>query len=351
MRSKIGIIGCGKISSAYLNTLVSVGRPHVEVAACADLVPAAAQSCAEKFGIPRALSPEELLADPEIEFVANLTIPEAHESVTRAALQAGKHVYCEKPLALDWAAARELHALSRERGLLLSCAPDTLLGVAHQRARHLLDHGAIGLPADAFAQLQMAMQLPAHYMRAASGPLMDMGPYYIGALVFLLGPVRRVAALGARLPMKDPEGKTFTPEAPSRVGATLEFVSGVSAQLSLLNFGRPYAPRLEIFGSNGRLVCADPNHFEGTVLVDDAEPAVDFPEFPFARNDRGAGLIEMSLAVQEGRDCRLNADFCLHATEVMLRIRESIETGRMAVLETTCDRPQLMTPLPEAVAG
>lgn len=346
MRPKIGIIGCGKISPAYLKTLTTVGRPHVEVAACADISHEAARACAERFGIPRVLTPEALLSDPDIRIVATLTIPEAHEPVTRSALLSGKHVYCEKPLALDLSAARDLHALARDRGLMLSCAPDTLLGVAHQRARHLLDNGAIGTPADAFAHLQMAAALPAHYMRAASGPLLDMGPYYIGALVFLLGPVRRVSALGSRMPMKDAAGAVFTPEAHSRVGASLEFASGVTAQLSLLNFGQTYAPRLEIFGSAARLVCADPNQFEGAVLVDNAEPDVEFPDFPYAQNSRGAGIIDMSLALREGRDCRLGADFCLHCAEVALSIRQSIETERVVLLQTTCERPAPMTPLP-----
>ena len=186
-------------------------------------------------------------------------------------------------------------------------------------------------------------------MRTASGPVLDMGPYYIGALVFLLGPVRRVAALGSHMPMKDPEGAFFTPEAPSRVGATLEFSSGLTAQLSLLNFGQPYTPRLEVFGSSARLVCADPNQFDGTVLVDNTEPDVAFPDFPFTENNRGAGLIEMSLALREGRDCRLNADFCLHATEIILSIRQSIESDRAVTLQTTCERPAPMTPLPASV--
>lgn len=337
--AKIGIIGCGKISAAYLKTLTTAGRPVVTVDACADLNPAAAQARAKEFNIPRVLTVEELLADPDIQFVANLTIPEAHAPVSRAALKAGKHVYCEKPLALDLAEARDMCVLARESGLMLSCAPDTLLGSAHQQARYLIDSGHIGAPLSAFGQLFMGSPTPRHYMRPGVGPLLDMGPYYIAALVFFLGPVKRVAALGSYASLRDGNGVVFRPDTPGRVAAVMEFASGVMVHLGIARHGHPYSPSLEIFGGNGHLVCSDPNNFADEILLKGAPPKVAIPVSGFPDKSRGAGLIDMAVALREGRECRLNAGFCLHCLDVLLSLAKAIDSGKATTVETGCERP------------
>ncbi|MGC9450209.1 MAG: Gfo/Idh/MocA family protein [Oceanipulchritudo sp.] len=340
MLAKVGIVGCGKISRAYLRTLTTIGREALEVAACADLREEAARERAKEFGIPRVMTVEALLGEPEIGFIANLTIPEAHFEVSKAALDAGKHVYTEKPLALSIGEARALHALAKERGVMLSCAPDTLLGSGPQGARQLMDSGRIGTPASAFAQIFMGNTLGPHYLRRAVGSWLDMAPYHIGALVHLLGPAVRVCGLGTRPEIRHPDREPFVPEAHARAGAVLEFASGPLALVSTQSYGPFYLPRFEVFGDKGTLACPDPNQFAGEFLLD-GEP-IPAPEgvTPFEGDKlRGAGLIEMAQALREGRDCRLNADFSLHCAEVLLAVHTSMESGHHVPIESTCQRP------------
>lgn len=339
MTCQVGIIGCGQISSAYLGTLVRDGGGIVELAACADLKKEAARERAAEFGVPCVLSVEELLADPDIRIVANLAIPEAHFEINRSALLAGKHVYTEKPLALSREETAELGTLASKRNLFLSCAPDTLLGRGTQRTRKLIDEGIIGTPASAFAQIFMGGTRFRKYLRRGVGPLLDMGPYHIAALVYVLGPVVRVSALATHAVVESYQGDRFAPEEPPRAGVVLEFASGPLAFLSTQSFGPTYAPRLEFFGREGALACPDPNKFDGDWMLEgNPLPATATDVEPLYQS-RGAGIIDMARALREGRDCHLNTPFSLHCAEVLLAAHASAASGMAEMIRTTCERP------------
>ena len=193
---KAGLIGCGNISDAYLKGAALYQA--LDIVACADIAPEVAAAKAAAYGIA-AQSVDDLLADPELDFVINLTVPNAHADVTLAALAAGRHVYCEKPLAVTLADGRKIAAAAEAAGLRIGCAPDTFLGGAHQRARRLIDEGAIGRPVAATAVfLSPGMESwhpnPTFYFKAGGGPILDVGPYYVATLINLMGPVRRVSA-------------------------------------------------------------------------------------------------------------------------------------------------------------
>ena len=343
----LGIIGCGRIAqNAYLPNFTGRHASLVRVAACADAMPGAAQKCATMFSIPRVLSPDELLADPDIDLVVNLTIPEAHYDLNQRALLAGKHVYCEKPLATSAGEAFELRDIARERGLMLSCAPDTLLGSMLQNARRSLDDGIIGEVRHVSAWFSLNVRSPRYY-RPGVGPVLDFGPYYVGSLVSLLGPVSRVTGLGTTpaLETADEPGKTFVPESVSHFAAAFVFASGVTGTLGGSSDARNYESGIEILGNNGRLSVADPNFFNGKITVTDSEKNSRelASEFDLDSQDRGAGVAEMAMALREKRAHRLDADLVVHTTEVLMALIESIRTGHAIDLTTTCRRPVPMS--------
>jgi predicted dehydrogenase len=197
---RVGIIGCGNISQAYFNgaKLFEV----LEVVACADLNPEAAKAKAAENGCV-AQTVDELLANPEVDLVVNLTIPAVHAEISLAALNAGKHVHCEKPLAVHLEDAKKVIDLAEEKGLLVGCAPDTFLGAGLQTARKMVDDGWIGKVFSGTAFLMSRgpeswHPNPAFFYEAGGGPMFDMGPYYITALVHLLGPVKEVSGVTTR---------------------------------------------------------------------------------------------------------------------------------------------------------
>lgn len=344
-RLKVGIVGCGAIAkNAYLPSFFGHYAPFVEVVACADAVPAAAEACAAAFSIPRVVAADKLVGDPEVELVVNLTVPEAHYALNRQALLAGRHVYCEKPLALSAAEAVELGRLAEERGLMLAVAPDTLLGAPHQAARKALDAGVIGTVRHASAWCSLNIGIERYY-RPAAGPALDFGPYYIGLLVMLLGPVSRVASLGApvALPRPGVEGETFLPESPGHLGVALQFASGATGTLGLATDACIYESGVELIGTRGRLSVPDPNKFEGSARlktheVDEALPAGS------ALNDRhrGAGVADMACALREGRTHRLGNAFSVHCTEVLVSMAASLRSGQVFDVTTRCTRPVVM---------
>src|SRR4051812_31373298 len=231
----VGVVGCGAISGAYF--LGARAFPRLRVVACADLDRSAALRKAEEFAVPRVLSVDGLLADPEVEVVLNLTVPRAHAQVSLAALRAGKHAYGEKPPAVSRAEGRELVEEAARRGLRVGCAPDTFLGAGLQTARKLLDDGAIGRPV-AFTAFMMNRgheswhPNPHFYYEPGGGPMFDMGPYYLTALLNLFGPIRRlfgiatVAVPDRVITSAERYGTPLRVETPDHVCGTIEFESG-----------------------------------------------------------------------------------------------------------------------------
>ncbi|MBR5942110.1 MAG: Gfo/Idh/MocA family oxidoreductase, partial [Clostridia bacterium] len=198
----IGIVGCGNISGIYLENLTRKFK-NVTVAAVADLDEGRARAKAEEYGIPRVMTLEEMLADGGIDLILNITTPLSHYSINKQALLAGKHVYVEKPLALNYAEGKELIELAESKGLYVGCAPDTFLGAGIQTCCEQIKSGAIGRPVAGSAFMMCHGHegwhpSPDFYYDYGGGPLFDMGPYYVTALVRMLGRAESVFAYGGR---------------------------------------------------------------------------------------------------------------------------------------------------------
>lgn len=351
----IGLIGCGNISGIYLQNMGLF--PQIELRAVADLSPEAAEAKGREAGVP-AMTPEALMAREDVDIVLNLTIPAAHVEVGLAALEAGKHVYSEKPMAGTVADARRLTEAAEGRGLRLGCAPDTFLGGGHQTARALVDAGRIGAPTAGTATLMLAGHERWHpnpdfyYAGQGAGPLFDMGPYYVTAMVNLLGPVRRVTAFAAagrdtRIIASGPRaGESVPVEVPTHITGVMEFASGALVQV-VTSFdvkAHRHAP-LELYGTEGSLLIPDPNRFDGTVELfgEDWEPQ----QMRHAHGDgnyRALGLADMAVAIATGRPHRASGDLALHALDVMESLLASADLGRAVELSTTCERPAPLAP-------
>ncbi|MFN8592739.1 MAG: Gfo/Idh/MocA family oxidoreductase [Thermomicrobiales bacterium] len=338
---RVGLVGCGYISARYLGNAPRF--PQFTIVACADLERARAQARAAEFGIPRAVSVDEMLADPEIEVVLDLTTPGAHYALARAALEAGKGVYNEKPLAIALEDGADLVATARANGLRLGAAPDTVLGGGWQTCRDLISGGEIGVPVAATG----FMLEPGHegwhphpdfYYQAGGGPLFDMGPYYLTALVSLLGPVRRVtgstrASFPERAIRSQPRtGERIPVEVPTHLAAVLDFAAGPIATLvTSFDVWATETPLLEIYGSAGTLSCPDPNTFGGPVRLRRAGED-DWQEIPITHpwtdNSRGLGLADMCAALRAGTPHRASGDLAYHVLEIMHAVDTASRTGQ-----------------------
>lgn len=360
---KIGVVGCGNISVTYLRNLPLF--KETEVVACGDLVPERALAQAIECGIGRVHTLDEILADPDIEIVLNLTTPVAHSGIALAALHAGKHVYNEKPLAIERADGQRLLQTAAEKGLRVGCAPDTFLGAGQQTARKLLDAGTVGEPVAGAAFMTCHGHEgwhpdPEFYYQRGGGPLMDMGPYYLTSLVNLLGPVRRVCAsarisFAQRKITSEPKaGKLIDVDVPTHVAGVLDFAGGaVVTLMTSFDVWHAELPRLEIYGAEGTLSVPDPNGFGGPVRVRKAhdESWHDVAHaFEYTDESRGIGLADLAHALRTGRPHRAAGELALHVLDVIHALLESSEQGRHVELETTCVRPApLPTGLPAGI--
>ena len=349
----VGVIGCGRISGQYLENLVRRFSFCLDTVACADLMREAAESQAAEFGIPRVCTVEELLADPEIEIVVNLTVPAAHYEVTRAALEAGKHVYTEKPLAVTREEGQALVALAQDKGLLLGGAPDTFLGAGLQTCRKLLDDGWVGTPLTAQASIAMGVFSPRYHTRGI-GPMFDMGPYYVTALVTLLGPVVRATG-SARIPFaqkSNPDplspqfGQPFPVETPTVVSGVLDHENGVISTVTTTCEIFGYMPRLVIYGTEGVLTCNDPNMFGGPVSVQRRNgEACEIPlTHGYANRNRGLGVADMAYALRNGRPVRAGAGLIYHVHDIMHAIHDASARGAHVDIQSRAERPAPFPP-------
>ncbi|MCC3377044.1 Gfo/Idh/MocA family protein [Cohnella sp. REN36] len=354
-KNRIGLIGCGNISAIYLKNLTA--SADVEVIACADIDLERARARAREFGVPKAYSVEELLADPDVDIVVNLTIPASHASVCRQALEAGKHVYVEKPLAVNLEEGRGVVALAEEKGLRVACAPETFLGGSIQTCRKLIDEGAIGRPIAATGFMMGSGPEswhpdPAFFYQVGGGPLFDMGPYYLTAFIFLLGGIRRVTSSAAiptpeRTITSQPKyGTKVKVETPTHIAGVLDFKSGAVATLvtSFDIAGGSGLPNIEIYGTEGTLRVPDPNTFGGPVLL--RKPGGDWEEVPLAfgydDNMRGIGVIDMARAIREGRPHRASGQLAFHVLEAMHGLLDASEGDKHVFLSDFPQRPEIM---------
>lgn len=368
----IGVVGCGNIAATYMRNAALF--PGVTLRACADLLPEAARQRAAEFGL-RAMSLDGLLAADDIDLVLNLTVPNAHFSITMAALGAGKHVFTEKPLATTVAEGRALVEEARRRGRLLGSAPDTFLGAAGRLARRLVDDGAIGTPVAGTAfMMTRGMEHwhpnPAFYYQPGGGPVLDMGPYYLTMLVNLLGPVRRVVALastgsGERLITAEGPlaGTRFTVGTPTTVMAVVEFACGAPVVVSMSwDVFRHSNEPIELHGTEGALRLPDPDTFGGTVaLSEKGGPWREFatgsslhgvPNWPFAAPDRAnyrmLGVADLARALAVGTTPRASGELALHVLQVMEAILQAAATRSSVEISDDLSRP---TALSENDAG
>ena len=352
--ARVGIVGCGVISNAYVANAAAFDT--YEIVACADLEQPRREALAVKHGL-EALSVDELLGSSAIDVVLNLTPPLAHMAVTRSALEAGKHVYSEKPLAVTAPEALELLRLSAAHGKRIGCAPDIFLGRAYQTARALLDEGAIGEPLAASAAMLAGGQERWHpdpdtFFTNGAGPLLDMGPYYLTAIVALLGPVRRVAGFASTLvPERTIEigprtGELFAAETPTHTAALLELAGGLPATL-VATFEAPghYSSLLLVHGTDGELALPDPNAFEGPVQIRRSRSGWEDVSYAGAgaRDVRGLGLHDLVEAITQDRPHRASAELAAHVVDVATSILASGERGSVVTIESEARRPE---PLP-----
>ncbi|MBO6508569.1 Gfo/Idh/MocA family protein [Roseibium sp.] len=371
---RVGLIGCGRISDIYLKTLAKFHE--IDVVACASLDIEESRAKAAQHGIPQACLPQDILADPEIDCVLNLTIPAAHADVSLRALEAGKHVYSEKPFVTDFADGTRILDVAASKGLLVGNAPDTFLGGRWQTVRSLIDEGVIGKPTGVFAHVgthgtERHHPNPDFYYARGGGPLLDLGPYYLTAMIFCLGPITRVAGMSRRtfdrrMIENGPRNGQWMPvEVDTHSLSLLEFESGAVGDMTMsFDIWDSETPRFEIYGEDGTICISDPdpvhgaNIFQGDVLFRTRETArwshqprpagrdawqVAVNRHGFNEDSRGLGLLDLALAVSEGREPRASGALAYHVFEVMAAIERAPREGVYQSITSRCDRPE---PLP-----
>ena len=372
MTHSIGIIGAGNISTAYLKIARELGV--FRVAAITDLDPHRAQAQASAYG-SRAVALEELLADPEIVAVVNLTPPAAHAAASLAVLNAGKHVYSEKPLATTRADGQAILAAARARGLRVGGAPDTFLGAGLQTARELLDAGRIGRPVAATAFMLGSGPEgwhpdPDFFYQPGAGPLFDMGPYYLTALVNLLGGVTQVGGSAVRAHAEREigsgprQGQRVPVGTPTHVTAQLTFgahgggphaedaaaMGPVATFIASFDVQASEVPRIEIYGTTGTLSLPDPNTFGGPLRVRAAgEEHWETVELtrPFQDNARGIGLADMLAATGTSAAHRASGELAYHVLDVMQGVLDAADAGRTLAIQSRVARPAPLNARPE----
>lgn len=349
--TKVGIIGCGNISGIYFKAGTTFEM--LDIVAAADLVHDRAQAKADEHGCG-ALTVEDILANPEIEIILNLTIPNAHAEVAQAAVEAGKSVYNEKPLTITREEGRKLLKTAEANGVLVGCAPDTFMGGGIQTCRKLIDDGVIGEPIGATAFMMCHGHEswhpdPEFYYKVGGGPMFDMGPYYLTALVNLIGPVRRVTGstritFPERLISSQPKnGTVVTVDVPTHVAGIMDFENGaVGTIITSFDVWGAELPRIEIYGTEGSLSVPDPNTFGGPVRVKHGREKewVDIPlTHGYAENSRGVGVADMAYALRSGRKHRASGELAFHVLDLMHCFHDASDQGRHVQPESTCERP------------
>lgn len=376
---KIGIIGCGVISHTYIMNIKTM-YTWLNILACADLSLTKAQKVAHQYDIPKACTPEELLKIQDIEIVINLTVPSVHASVNQKILQAGKHVYCEKPLALNMEDAKKTLEVAKEYNRMLACAPETFLGAGLQTCRKIIDEGWIGRPLSMTANMmsygvETWHASPEFYYKKGGGPMMDMGPYYITALVALLGPISHLACFqskgeASRTIYSEPlRGQKINVDVSTTYTGIIQFSNQLIGNINMsFDVWHSNLPMLEIYGTQGTLTIPDPNMFGGKIqllrkesvmdsvqvktfnenLESDMKKQVLAYELPQLysqplENMRGLGVLDMAFALVNGRKHRVDESLAYHVTEALIGFDKSAESGMIYKMQSTCERPK---PLP-----
>ena len=374
---KTAIIGCGTIcKNTYAPNLAN--KYHIiDLVACADRIPERAQKLAEAYDL-KVMTNEEIYNDPEIEIVVNLTCPESHYEVSKAAILAGKHVYSEKMMAVTWEEGQELYKLAREKGVNYTIAPDTFLGASWQTARKAIDDGLIGTPVAMTCCYSSNYQMdgdmvdldPDHFMfvlHPGGGIPFDFGGYYLHNIINLMGPIKRVGGFCKTMYpdriYRNPRHPLYKEpvhiDTPTSIAGALEFESGAHGTMMITSDS---ACRFffQIMGTQGILVLNDPNFFGGSVKIirnggvpldpcmNDKQPDAWFTDplsytlpmtHPFRESSRGLGVADMAYAIRNDRKPRADCDLGYHAFEVIHGIKKSGESGQIYEMTSRCERP------------
>ncbi|MGA2111650.1 MAG: Gfo/Idh/MocA family oxidoreductase [Anaerolineales bacterium] len=351
---KVGIVGCGNVSNQYLHNLKTFDILEVKSLTDVDMGKAAAR--ASEFNL-QAVTLGELLSDRQIQIVVNLTVPSAHAEVSLQIINAGKNTYSEKPLALTRTDGRRILDAAREKGVLVGCAPDTFLGGGLQTCREVIDAGWIGSPVAATAFFathgpESWHPNPQFFYKPGAGPVFDLGPYMLTALVSLFGPARRVTS-SAHISFPERQilsqpfyGSQIKVEVPTHVAGVIDFSSGVVASvITSFDIWHSSQPNIEIFGTEGTLIMPGPNKFTGPVRIRRA--AEDhWSEIPLSGNPqagRGIGIADLACALIHSRKPRASGDLAYHVLDLMHAIIEASDSGQHVIVESSCERPE---PLP-----
>jgi predicted dehydrogenase len=344
MKVRVGVIGCGAISPAYLRNMKTHFSSVLDVVACADLDRELAAKRATEFGVGRVCSTDDLLAAPDIELVLNLTPFTAHYDVSMAILKAGKHLFTEKALAQTREQGMDILQAAKSRGLLIGAAADTFLSAGPQACLRAINGDEIGKPTVADGFIGVAGHRE-HYLDVYGGALFDMAPYYLTVLVALLGPVVRVSG-SAQKPFEEltdakAGGKTFRVNRPTTIAGVLDFAGGCVAVFTASGDVPCYYPHVEIHGDKASLFMGDANGYNATSRMRKSDRSE--CELPmgdgFAAEGRGLGVAEMAVAMRAGRAPRASGDLAYHVLDIMHALQDASQQNRHVRLESTCARP------------
>ena len=360
----VGIIGCGAIANQYIKNAKEVYSDYFTITALGDLRIENAQKYAEQYEIEKFGPPEMVYDDPTIDLIINLTVPTVHEEVTVRALEAGKHVYTEKPLACSREGMKHILEVSKKTGKRVGCAPDSFMSAPAQTAKKALEDDWIGAPIGANAICAMRgneywrPDADFFYQKGA-GPMMDMAPYYLNSFISLLGSVDSVMTMSkitwSERTIKVPprRGEKIQVEVPTYVSSIMRFQNGVIATfVNSFDIWKTTSPYIEIYGEKGTMVIPDPNRYKGDVLIrrfKDSEFHV-LPQFiEYATYGRGIGVVDMIRSIDADVPHRASAEMAYHATDVILAMDEAGELHKELKIESTAEQPSGLWNTPETI--
>jgi len=351
---RIGIVGCGNISGIYFRNLQSYRS--TAIVACADLDLDRAKAVGAEYGV-FGMSVEDLLARDDVDLILNLTVPKAHAEVACKAVEAGKHVYNEKPLTISREDGQKLLKMARDKNLRVGCAPDTFLGGGLQSCRALIDSGAIGEPVACHAFMlchghEGWHPSPEFYYEQGGGPMFDMGPYYLTALISLIGPIHRISGstritFPTRTITSEPKkGKVIEVETATHVAGIMDFANGAIGEITTsFDVWHAKLPCISIYGTEGSMIVPDPNGFGGEILVrrkDDKDWESKPLTHGFAENARGVGVLDIAYAIAENRPHRASGELAYHVLDAMHSFEDSSRAGKHVELASTVAQPQAL---------
>ncbi|MCK5812158.1 MAG: Gfo/Idh/MocA family oxidoreductase [Clostridiales bacterium] len=348
IKKNIGIIGCGSISHIYITNLSSMFE-NTNVYAICDLDDSKTKDISEKYGIKKIMTFEEMLKDEKIDLILNLTTPDAHYSICKAALLAGKHTYVEKPLSLTYENANELVLIAASKNLLLGSAPDTFLGAGITKCQQIINEGIIGEPIAATAYMmchghESWHPSPDFYYQPGGGPMFDMGPYYLTALINLVGPVKKVMGMTKKsfkkrtITSKEKNGEIIDVNVMTHVNGIMSFENGAIGNIIMsFDVWGHHLPRIEIHGTKGSLQVPDPNTFDGEILLKIGQGDFEKIDYalPYSENSRGVGISELINCIDKEIIPKCDGNKAAHVVELMEGFHKSAIEQKVITVNST----------------